>query len=79
MKMTRIAILSLAVVLYATAAVAQHGHSGGAAGMGNTMGSMGLNTDASDQRNAGGMKTTNSVDAAKRCWPRATRTDAWPT
>jgi hypothetical protein len=34
MKMTRIAILSLAVVLYATAALAQHGHSGGGTGMG---------------------------------------------
>jgi hypothetical protein len=62
MKITRIAILSLAVVLYATAAVAQQGHSGGAAGggMGNTMGSMGRNTDVSDHGNAGSMKTTNS-------------------
>jgi len=34
MKITRIAMLSLAVVLYATAAFAQHGHSGGAAGAG---------------------------------------------
>jgi len=38
MKMTRIAMLSLAVVLYATAALAQHGHSGGAAGGGMGMG-----------------------------------------
>jgi len=62
MKKTRIAMLSLAVVLYATAALAQHGHSGGAAGggMGNTMGSMGHSTDASDHGNAGSMKATNS-------------------
>jgi len=62
MKMTRIAILSLAVVLYATAALAQHGHSGSAAGggMGNTMGSMGHNTGASDHGNAGSTKATNS-------------------
>ncbi len=38
MKMTRITMLSLAVVLYATAALAQHGHSGGAAGGGTGMG-----------------------------------------
>src|SRR6266567_4125344 len=38
MKMTRIAMLSLAVVLYATVALAQHGHSGGAAGGGTGMG-----------------------------------------
>jgi len=62
MKMTRIAILSLAVVLYATAALAQHGHSGSAAGggMGNTMGSMGHNAGASDHGNAGSTKATNS-------------------
>src|SRR5713101_706221 len=62
MKMTRIAMLSLAVVLYATAALAQHGHSGSAAGggMGNTMGSMGHNTGASDHGNTGSTKATNS-------------------
>ena len=62
MKMTRITMLSLAVVLYATAALAQHGHSGSAAGggMGNTMGSMGHNTGASDHGNAGSTKATNS-------------------
>ena len=62
MKMTRITMLSLAVALYATAAFAQHGHSGSAAGggMGNTMGSMGHNTGASDHGNAGTTKATNS-------------------
>ena len=62
MKMTRIAILSLAVVLYATAALEQHGHSGSAAGsgMGNTMGSMGHNAGASDHGNAASTKATNS-------------------
>ena len=61
MKMTRIAMLSLVVVLYATAALAQHGHSGSAAGggMGNAMGSMGHNTGASDHGNAGSTKATN--------------------
>lgn len=61
MKMTRIAVLSLAVVLYATAALAQHGHSGGAAsgGMGSTMGSMGRNTGASDHGEAGSVEATN--------------------
>jgi hypothetical protein len=62
MKMTRITMLSLAVALYVTAALAQHGHSGSAAGggMGNTMGSMGHNTGASDHGNAGSTKATNS-------------------
>jgi len=62
MKMTRITMLSLAVALYATAALAQHGHSGSAAGggMGNAMGSMGHNTGASDHGNAGSTKATNS-------------------
>jgi hypothetical protein len=62
MKITRITMLSLAVALYATAALAQHGHSGSAAGggMGNTMGSMGHNTGASDHGNAGSTKATNS-------------------
>src|SRR5258708_35607937 len=60
MKMTRIAMLSLAVVLYATAALAQHGHSGGGAagggmGMGGAMGhSTGLDTHGnSAHANAG--------------------------
>src|SRR5713226_9984850 len=62
MKMTRIAMLSLAVVLYATAALAQHAHSGGAAGggMGSTMGSMGHNAGASDHGNSGSTKATDS-------------------
>ncbi len=62
MKMTRIAMLGLAVVLYAMAALAQHGHSGSAAGggMGSSMGSMGHNTGASDHGNSGSTKATNS-------------------
>jgi hypothetical protein len=62
MKMTRIAMFSLAVVLYATAALAQHGHSGSAAGsgMGSTMGSMGHNTGGSDHGNSGSTKATDS-------------------
>ncbi len=59
MKMTRIAMLGLAVVLYATAALAQHGHSGGAAGGG--MGSgMGHSTGASDHGNVGSTNASNS-------------------
>jgi hypothetical protein len=38
MKMLKLAVLSLAVFLYATTALAQHGHSGGmGSGMGNSM------------------------------------------
>jgi len=66
MKMTRIAVLSLAVVLYATSALAQHGHSGsGAAGsMGGTMGSgnsMGHGSNASDHGSAGNVKSGGSA------------------
>jgi len=65
MKMTRIAVLSLAVVLYATSALAQQGHSGsGAAGsMGGTMGggsSMGHGSNASDHGNAGSANSGSS-------------------
>jgi hypothetical protein len=75
MKMTRIAMLSLAVVLYATSALAQHGHSGaGAAGgaMGGTMGggtgsnagsSMGHGSTASDHGSAGGVNSGSSASA----------------
>jgi len=62
--MTRIAVLSPAVVLYATSALAQQGHSGnGAAGsMGGTMsgGSMGHSSNASDHGNAGSANSGNS-------------------
>jgi hypothetical protein len=59
MKMTRIVMLSLTVVVYATAGLGQHGHSGG--GMGGPMGSsMGHSIGASDHGNAGNMKATNS-------------------
>jgi hypothetical protein len=61
MKMTRIATLGLAVILYATLALAQHGHSGATPGGGNTgmgaaMGhSSGLDNHAnSGNSNAGG-------------------------
>jgi hypothetical protein len=59
MKMTRIVMLSLAVAVYATAALAQHAHSGG---MGSTMSGgagMGHSTGSSD-RNSGSTKTSNS-------------------
>lgn len=54
MKITRIAMLSLAVLLYATAALAQHGNSGGAAGGGMGMGAaMGHGAGLSDHGNSG--------------------------
>src|SRR5260370_41294357 len=75
MKMTRIAMLSLAVVLYATSALAQHGHSGGGAAggaMGGTMGggtgsnagrSMGHGPSASDHGRAGGGNSGSAAPA----------------
>jgi hypothetical protein len=70
MKMTRIAMLGLAVFLYATAAMAQHGaaggasagHMGGSSGnMGGTMnGSMSHGPTAADHGNAGSMNSSNS-------------------
>src|SRR5229473_5410058 len=66
MKVTRIAMLSLAVVLYATAALAQHGHSGGAAGgntgMGAAMGhGTGLDHASSGKANAGSSGSTSKA------------------
>ena len=59
MKMTRIAILSLAVAVYATAALAQHAHSGSS--MSGGLGSgMGHSTGSSDHRNSGSTKTSSS-------------------
>ncbi len=74
MKMTRIAMLSLAVILYATSALAQHAHSGGAAGggMGGTMGggtgsnagsSTSHGSTASDHRSAGGLNSGSSASS----------------
>src|SRR5260370_34591363 len=75
MKMTRIAMLSLAVVLYATSALAQYGHSGGGAAggaMGGTMGGgtgsnagsgMGHGPSASDHGSAGGADSGSSAPA----------------
>jgi hypothetical protein len=73
MKMTRIAMLSLAVFLYATAAMAQHGagggasagHMGGSSGnMGGTMnGSMSHGPTSSDHGNAGSMNSSNSASS----------------
>jgi len=52
MKLTKLATLSLAILLYATAALAEHGHSGGAAGGGTGMGAaMGHGTGLSDHSN----------------------------
>jgi len=68
MKMTRTAMLSLAVVLYATAALAQHGNSGaaGAAGGGTGMGAaMGHGTGLDSHGNPGNTNTSNSGSAHK--------------
>jgi len=54
MKMTRIAILSLAVAVYATAALAQHAHSGG---MGSSMGG---NAGSGMSHNTGSGRTKTS-------------------
>jgi len=54
MKMTRIVMLSLAVALYATAALAQHAHSGG---MGSTMSG---NAGSSMSHNTGSGRTKTS-------------------
>lgn len=70
MKITRIATLSLAIVLYATAALAQHGHSGGAAGGGAGMSSAmehgtGLdNHGNSANANAGGSGSTHQTSVS---------------
>ncbi len=62
MKMTRIAMLSLAVVLYATAAVSQHGHNGGAAGGNTGMGAaMGHGTGLDNHGNSGSANTKSSA------------------
>ena len=59
MKMTRIPMLSLTVALYATAALAQHAHTGGT--MSGGLGSgMGHSTGSSNHRNSGSTKTTSS-------------------
>jgi hypothetical protein len=73
MKMTRIAMLSLAVFLYATAAMAQHGAAGGASaghmsGNGSNMGgtmdsSMSHGPAASDHGNARSMNSGSSHQA----------------
>jgi len=56
MKMTRTVMLSLAVALYATAALAQHAHSGG---MGSTMGG-GAGSSMSHNTSSGRTKTSSS-------------------
>ena len=66
MKMTRMAMLSLAVVLYATVALAQHGHGGGASGGGMGMGAaMGHGTGLDKHGNAGSANPTNSASTHK--------------
>ena len=67
MKMTRIAMLSLAVVLYATAVLAQHGHSGGGtAGDGMGMGAaMGHGTGLDNHGNSGSANTKSSASTHK--------------
>jgi hypothetical protein len=70
MKMSRIAALSLAVVLYATATFAQHGHSSSGAGgsMGGTMSgasNIGHSSNASDHGNAGNLNSSSSGSSHK--------------
>lgn len=65
-KMTRIAVLSLAVVGYATAALAQHGHSGGAADGGMRMGgAMGHGTGLDNHGNSGSANISSSGSSHK--------------
>jgi hypothetical protein len=60
--MTRIAMLTLAIILYATAALAQHGHSGGTAGGGMGMGAaMGHGTGLDNHGNSGSANTNSSA------------------
>ena len=67
MKTTRIAMLSLAVVLYATAALAQHGHNGGGtAGGGVGMGAVTGHGAGLDNRvNSGGANTNTPASTHK--------------
>jgi hypothetical protein len=61
MKMLKLAALTLAVFLYATTALAQHGHAGGmGSGMGNSMGHSSAN--ASDQ----GKSSTNAPTSSQK-------------
>jgi len=65
MQMIRIAMLSLAVLFYATSALAQHGHSGGAAGggMGNAMGhGSGLANHGNANTSSGGSTHKSTVN-----------------
>jgi hypothetical protein len=67
MKMTRIAMLSLAVVLYATAALAQRGHSGGAASGGMGMGTAtGHGAGLDNHGNSGSANTSSSGSTHKK-------------
>ena len=66
MKMPRIAMLTLAIVLYATAALAQHGHSGGTAGGGMGMGAAtGHGTGLDNHGNSGSANTNSSASTHK--------------
>jgi hypothetical protein len=66
MKMPRIAMLTLAIVLYATAALAQHGHSGGTAGGGIGMGAAtGHGTGLDNHGNSGSANTNSSASTHK--------------
>jgi len=66
MKMTRIAMLTLVIVLYATAALAQHGHSGGTAGGGMGMGAAtGHGTGLDNHGNSGSANTNSSASTHK--------------
>ena len=66
-KMTRIATLSLAVVLYATAALGQHGHNGGGpAGGGTGMGAAtGHGAGLDNHGNSGSANTNSSTSSHK--------------
>jgi len=66
MKMTRIAMLSLAVVLYATAALPQHGHSGAVAGGGMGMGAAtGHSAGLDNHGNSGSANSSSSGSTHK--------------
>ena len=65
MKMLKLAALSLAVFLYATTALAQHGNAGGMhGGMGNSMGHGSMN--ASDHGNSGSVSNGSAPTSSQK-------------
>src|SRR5229473_740247 len=65
MKMMRMAMLSLALVLYATAALAQHGNSGAAGGGAGMGAAMGHGTGLDNHGNPGNTKAGSSGSTHK--------------